>query len=101
MSGGSLEYIYARILDAVDEIEKRKKGRTDFENLTIALMKDVAAIVHDLEWWYSCDYGEGQFIRTCILHAGSLKEIARDWNGEAQSILDFASKIVGKKEERE
>ena len=50
MSGGSFNYGYTRIeYDYVGYMQDREIDD---------LMKDVAEVMHDLEWWQSGDIGE-------------------------------------------
>ena len=57
MSGGSLDYVCYKIDDAVDTIEKR--ATTTLQKAFAQHLKDVAKALHDLEWVFSGDYGEG------------------------------------------
>lgn len=56
MSGGSYNYMYSRIND---EYEGRMH---DFQ--LDEMMKDLVKVLHDLEWWQSCDTGEDTYRRT-------------------------------------
>ena len=57
MSGGSLEYCFYKVDVAVEVIERRAK--TVLQKAFAAHLRDVSKALHDLEWVYSCDYGEG------------------------------------------
>ena len=57
MSGGSLDYICYKLDDAVDAIEKR--ATTTLQKAFAAHLRDVSKALHDLEWVFSGDYGEG------------------------------------------
>ena len=46
MSGGSMDYLYYRIEEEADKMGDRE---------LIALMKDVATLMHDREWYLSGD----------------------------------------------
>ena len=46
MSGGSMDYLYYRIGEEADKMGDRE---------LIALMKDVATLMHDREWYLSGD----------------------------------------------
>ena len=50
MSGGSYNYMYSRI-------EDEYAGRMHDSQLN-AMMVDLCELLHDLEWWQSCDYSE-------------------------------------------
>ena len=56
MSGGSYNYMYCRINDEyVDRM---------FDSQLNSMMKDLCKLLHDLEWWQSCDYSEKTYRRT-------------------------------------
>ena len=57
MSGGSLDYVFYKLDDAVDSIEKR--ATTVLQKAFAAHLRDVSKALHDLEWVYSCDYSDG------------------------------------------
>lgn len=50
MSGGSYDYIYCKLLE---ECEKRM-----YDDEMNDLIKDLAEVLHDLEWWQSDDIDE-------------------------------------------
>ena len=53
MSGGSHDYLYGRVRDEyVGFMHDR-----ELDNL----MDDIADLLHDLEWYDSCDYGEDTY----------------------------------------
>lgn len=50
MSGGSYDYMYSRVEEEyVDRM---------FDLQLNTMMKDLADLLHDLEWWQSGDYSE-------------------------------------------
>ena len=57
MSGGSLEYVCYKVENAADEIRSRA------ETLSLKAFADhldlVAKALHDVEWVFSGDYGDG------------------------------------------
>lgn len=56
MSGGSFDYGYTRIeYDYAGYMQDREMDD---------LMKDVAEVMHDLEWWQSGDIGEENYRET-------------------------------------
>ena len=57
MSGGSLDYVCYKVDDAIDTIEKR--ATTVLQKAFAKHLKDVAKALHDLEWVFSGDYGDG------------------------------------------
>lgn len=55
MSGGSYSYIYRRVEEeCVDRM---------FDSQLNEMMKDLVKVLHDLEWWQSCDTGEDTYRR--------------------------------------
>jgi len=60
MSGGSLEYCFYKVDVAVEVIERRAK--TVLQKAFAAHLRDVSKALHDLEWVFSGDYGEGDEI---------------------------------------
>lgn len=53
MSGGSYNYMYSRI-------EDEYAGKMHDSQLN-AMMEDLVDLLHDLEWWQSCDYSEDTY----------------------------------------
>ena len=53
MSGGSFDYMYNRI-------EETYVGEMQDADLD-EMMKDLCGVLHDLEWWKSCDYNEEDY----------------------------------------
>lgn len=53
MSGGSYSYKYS-------EIEYEYVGRM-FDSQLNEMMKDLVGLLHDLEWWQSCDTSEEKY----------------------------------------
>ncbi|MFD1515674.1 hypothetical protein [Halomarina rubra] len=66
MSGGSLNYVCQKVERAVET------GHLDEEK--IELVKDIAGLLHDIEWSASGDYGPDQFRST-------LAEFTTKWEG--------------------
>ena len=56
MSGGSYSYLY-------QQIQREYVGRMVDSDLDL-LMQDLVNLMHDLEWWQSCDYSEEQYRKT-------------------------------------
>lgn len=56
MSGGSYNYIYSRLSD---ECENRM-----YDAEMDDLIKDLCEVLHDLEWWQSCDLSEESYRKT-------------------------------------
>jgi hypothetical protein len=57
MSGGSLNYVYARVDEAADEI--RSRARCPEHRAFAAHLDLVSAALKDIEWMFSCDTGPG------------------------------------------
>ena len=56
MSGGSYNYMYCRIEEEyVDRM---------YDSQLNEMMKDLCKLLHDLEWWESCDYSEDTYRKT-------------------------------------
>ncbi len=53
MSGGSYSYIYRRV-------EEECVNRM-FDSQLNEMMKDLVKVLHDLEWWQSCDCDEKRY----------------------------------------
>lgn len=53
MSGGSYSYIYCRV-------EEECVNRM-FDSQLNEMMKDLVKVLHDLEWWQSCDCDEKRY----------------------------------------
>ena len=53
MSGGSYNYIYSRLSE---ECENRM-----YDAEMDDLIKDLCEVLHDLEWWQSCDSSEEKY----------------------------------------
>ena len=53
MSGGSLNYFYNQLEDHIGDFGDKELDE---------LVKDLAELFHDREWYLSADYGEGDWI---------------------------------------
>jgi len=91
MSGGSLDYVYQKVNDAVDEIECRAK--TNLHKAFAKHLRKVSDALHDIEWVFNGDCGtpsEEKAIRACITPTDELKcatEEARRVLAELQAVL--------------
>lgn len=65
MSGGSRNYFYRELEEQAGEMRDRELDE---------LVRDLAKVMHDLEWWESCDYGESAYRET-------VREFKRKWFG--------------------
>jgi hypothetical protein len=57
MSGGSLDYVYRRVDDAIEAIEAR--ATTAQQRAFAAHLRLVSKALHDLEWVWSADKSPG------------------------------------------
>lgn len=64
MSGGSYSYVYCKV-------ENECVGRM-FDRQLDEMMKDLCELLHDLEWWQSCDYSEDTYRE-------SVKKFKKKW----------------------
>lgn len=76
MSGGSYNYMYGRI-------EDEYVGKM-YDSQLNEMMKDLVDLLHDLEWWQSCDYSENTYRK-------AVAEFKRKWFG--QSDIDIQGHI--------
>ena len=58
MSGGSYSYIYIKLLEECE-------GRM-YDDEMNDMIKDLADVLHDLEWWQSGDRSESQYRETLM-----------------------------------
>ena len=56
MSGGSYDYIYSRLSDVCEGAM--------YDAEMNDLIKDICEVLHDLEWWQSCDIEEEDYRET-------------------------------------
>lgn len=56
MSGGSYSYIYSRLSEECE-------GRM-YDDEMDDMITDLCELLHDLEWWQSCDYSEESYRKT-------------------------------------
>lgn len=57
MSGGSLQYACYKVAQIADDIDSRAEN--DLHRAFAEHLRKVSKALHDLEWVWSCDYGEG------------------------------------------
>lgn len=55
MSGGSLNYFYYQLEDHIGDFGDKELDE---------LVKDLAELFHDREWYLSADYGEGDWVES-------------------------------------
>lgn len=82
MSGGSYNYMYCRI-------EDEYVGRM-YDSQLNAMMKDLCKLLHDLEWWQSCDYSEERYRDT-------VRKFKKKWFNQTK--IDVQKQIESKLEQ--
>ena len=82
MSGGSYNYMYCRI-------EDEYVGRM-FDSQLDNMMKDLVEVLHDLEWWQSCDSSEERYRDT-------VRKFKKKWF--RQTKIDVQKQIESKLEQ--
>lgn len=83
MSGGSFDYEYSKIEDLyVGEMQD-----ADLDEM----MKDLCKVLHDLEWWQSCDYSEEDYRKS----ANAFKrKWLRGYDWETDGRIDRAKRRI-------
>jgi len=79
MSGGSLDYVYGRLNDAVSEIKRR--ATTPLQKAFANHLNDVSMALYDLEMLYSGDFSEGdeiESLRKCVSNSMVLSCVVDD-----------------------
>lgn len=82
MSGGSYKYEFGRI-------EDEYVGKM-YDSQLNAMMKDLCKLLHDLEWWQSCDYSEERYRDT-------VRKFKKKWF--KQTKIDVQKQIESKLEQ--
>lgn len=82
MSGGSMDYVCYHVEDAsrmCDDVELAE------------LLRDAANVLHDEEWWKSCDYSED-------VYRESLAEFKEKWfkGNRAERLKGYVDKEIGR-----
>ena len=80
MSGGELDYVYLKVLDACGTIEQR--ARTPLHVALVKHLRKVADALHNLEWVWSGDMSPGDEDETIRALVGV--------HGELSAALDMA-----------
>lgn len=79
MSGGSLDYVYSRLNDAIETIERR--ATTSLQRAFGKHLKDVSDALYNLEMLYSHDFGAGDEIESlskCVSKEMVLSSVVDD-----------------------
>ena len=92
MSGGSLDYVCYKIDDAIDTIEKR--ATTTLQKAFAQHLKDVAKALHDLEWVFSGDYGDGDEVESLKKVVNKQMELEAATN-DARTALKQLQDVLG------
>jgi len=69
VSGGKLDYLYFKMEDAAGMIYQEYSPEE--EQLSF-LLKDLAKVLHDYDWWQSGDVNKKEFLR-------SYREFKKTW----------------------
>lgn len=91
MSGGSFDYFYLKMEEARDRIDFG--GDTEYEQQLHDVLNELGEIMHAIEWWYSGDYSESQFISQCVQANKSIQTIAKAWDEQTRKILRLVEDI--------
>ena len=80
MSGGYLDYICFKLENITDRIDDREIKE---------LIKDLADLLHDYEWWQSGDYGSDSYDK-------KVKEFKAKWFGDNRNdrLKDYLSTVL-------
>jgi hypothetical protein len=92
MSGGSLDYAHQRLDDIIAAVERRAK--TPLHRAFAKHLDKVSKALHDLEWIYSDNYGDGDevaAIKACISPSALLDETIR---AAEQAVVDLQAAIA-------
>jgi hypothetical protein len=95
VSGGSLDYAYGKLNDAISMMAARAK--TPLHKAFLKHLVLVSEALHDVEWVYSGDYSEDQAEESIkkVLGAGAKAaelEVIRD---ELKALIEIAQRLVG------
>ena len=82
MSGGSMDYIYSRVEDA---------ACMTLDPEFAEMLRDAAKVLHDEEWWMSCDISKETYLET--LAAFKAKWFCGD---RAERLKGYIDKDIGK-----
>lgn len=92
MSGGSLDYVCYRLDDAIDTIERR--ATTTLQKAFAQHLKDVVQALHDLEWVFSGDYGDGDEVESLKKVVNKQMELEAATN-DARTALKQLQDVLG------
>jgi hypothetical protein len=83
MSGGSLNYVFSQVDDAAHEI--RRNAETPLHHAFADHLVKVSKALHDIEWLFSGDYGDGREVE-------AIREVVSP-EAELQSLVARAEAI--------
>jgi len=92
MSGGSLDYVCYKLDDAIEVIERRVT--TALQKAFAAHLKDVSKALHDLEWVFSGDYGDGDDVEALRKVVNKEMELEAATN-DARTALKQLQDVLG------
>lgn len=90
MSGGSLEYVYCKVHNAVTDITAQAK--TPLHRAFATHLVKVADALHDLEWVLSGDYGPGDevaSIEACLQEGAEFAVLIDDARKAHKALGDY------------
>lgn len=79
MSGGSLDYICWKVEQAANDI--RSQATSPLQKAFAEHLDDVAKALHDIEWVFSYDYGEGDEVEAIK------KVLGKDYKSKTLDVL--------------
>jgi len=91
MSGGSINYAYSKLDDAIVTI--RDRANTPLQRAFADHLDKVSKALHDLEWEWSCDYGLGDSDAAIRQVVGQCAEIERTMNDARTIIADLDAAV--------
>ena len=92
MSGGSLDYVCYRLDDAIDTIERR--ATTALHKAFSSHLRDISKALHDLEWVFSGDYGDGDEVESLKKVVNKQMELEAATN-DARTALKQLQDVLG------
>ena len=92
MTGGSLDYVCYRLDDAIDTIERR--ATTTLHKAFLSHLRDISKALHDLEWVFSGDYGDGDEVESLKKVVNKQMELEAATN-DARTALKQLQDVLG------
>jgi len=64
MSGGALDYLYARLEHYKGDVESFLSNEDEeLKRFVLGVFNDIINFLHALEWWMSADIGRDEFLK--------------------------------------